>query len=179
MVNNISKYKFLLLLNIAIIYAECSVSQNGQKKDDIVFKNIASYFKLDVISESINDTVVFSDTIFLTLIFKNKADTSFYFYPDALVSLTRELHGVFEFDINFTFLSKYSNISNLVLIEPSGVYSKTYPVVIEKPWCVSGKNELFVIYSCKMSKGYKQQSEVLCGRLQSPVFEIYVKEKEE
>jgi hypothetical protein len=177
MVNIISKCKFLLLLCLTIVDVKYSVSQNKHTNDNIAYKNIASYLELDVIIELVNDTVVFGDNFFLTVVFKNKTDTSFYFCPDALVSLTRELHGVFEFDINFTFLSIYSNVSNLVLIEPHGMYSKTYQVIIEKPWCVSGKNELFVMYLYIAPKGHKQQPEVLYGRLQSPIFELYVKEK--
>jgi hypothetical protein len=157
-----------------------SVSQNKQTNNDIEYRDIASYLDLDIMLESTGDTVVFNDKVSLTVIFRNKTDTSFYFYPDALVSLTRELHGIFEFDINFIFLSKYSNVSNLILIEPYGTYSKTYQVIIEKPWCISGKNELFVMYLCKDPKGlkgHKQQPEVLYGRLQSSIFELYVKEK--
>jgi hypothetical protein len=152
------------------------VSQNGQKNNSTEYRDIASCLDLDVTLESINDTVIFNDKISLTVIFRNKTDTSFYFRPDALVSLTRELHGIFEHDINFTFLSMYSNIDNLVLIKPHGIYSKTYQIVIEKPWSVLGRNEFYIMYLCKALKGHKQQSEVLYGRLQSPIFEIYVKE---
>jgi hypothetical protein len=177
MVNIALKYKLLLLILFTIVHTACRVPQNDQRNNGTEYRDIASCLDLDVTLESINDTVTFNDKISLTVIFKNKTDTSFYFRPDALVSLTRELHGIFEFDINFIFLSQYSNVDNLVLIESHGIYSKTYQVVIEKPWCVSGKNEFYVMYLCKAHKGYKPLPDVLYGRLRSPIFEIYVKEK--
>jgi hypothetical protein len=177
MVNFISKYKIILLLSFAVLNAECSISQVKQKNPDIYYRDIASYLELDVIFNTTKDTFAFNDEFIFRVIYTNKTDTSFYFYPDALVSLNRELHGIFVHDINFTFLSRYSNVSNLVLIKPHENFSKLYHVVIEKPWCVLGKNELFVMYLCKAPQMKdKRQSGILYGRLKSSIFEIYIKE---
>jgi hypothetical protein len=170
-----------------VAFVECNVAQLKQR-NNIEYKDISSCLDLNVVFELAQDTVTFNDEISFKILFRNKTDTSFYFRPDALLSLIRELpNGIYVHDINFTFLSIYSDINNLILIEPHGIYSKTYKVIIEKPWCISGKNELYVMYACRAGKGKKQkqqyeaeqkwQHEVLYGSLRSPVFEIFVKEK--
>jgi len=162
----------IIISSLFILFNNCSTAQKNLNNDHY---RIGDYIDLQV--KLSQDTISFGDTIFVTVSYYNKSDTSFYFHPDAVLSLDRELHGNFVFDLNFTFLSQYSNVNNLALIKPHGLYSKTYKVVIEKPWCVSGENELFIVYQFRAIKEQKRDFEVLYGGLISPHFKIYVKEK--
>jgi len=165
MVKNIIIISFLFIL-----FDNCSAAQKNLNNNNY---RIGDYIDLQV--KLSQDTISFGDTVFVFVTYYNKSDTSFYFHPDALLSLERELDGSFVFDLNFTFLCQYSNVNNLVLIKPHGLYSKIYQVTIEKPWCVFGKNELYIVYQFRASKEQKRNFEILYGRLISPHFEIYVK----
>ena len=164
----------MLLICLAIVFTGCNKSWVKQIKN-IEYKDINLYLELDVVYESGKDIVWFNDEISLKIVFKNKTDSSFYFRPDALVILNRELYGFYESDINSIFLNQYLDLDNLILIEAHGIYSKTYKATIEKPWCKPGKNELYVMYIMRARKEPKHRYEVLYGRLVSPAFEIFVK----
>jgi len=166
------KKNIITISLLSVLFCNCSTAQKNLNND---YYRIDNYIDLQV--KLSRDTISFSDTIFVVVTYSNKSDTSFYFRPNALLSLNRELHGAFVFDINFTFLSQYSNINNLVLINSHGTYSETYSVIIERPWCLPGKNELFVMYQFRAIKEQKRDFEILYGGLISPPFEIYVKEK--
>ncbi|MCL1934461.1 MAG: hypothetical protein FWF53_11695 [Candidatus Azobacteroides sp.] len=176
MVKENKKIYIWILIFVSVFFAKCNTIHSNST-NNIEYKSISSYFDLNVVIDPSQDTVILNNELSLTVIFKNKTNTGFYFHPDGLISLNRETHGVFVFDMNFTILNAFSNYDNLVLLEPHSIYSKTYKVKIKKSWCVYGKNELFVMYRCKVKKEQKRDFEILYGGLLSSIFEIFVEEK--
>lgn len=166
------------ILLLITIFIGCSVPLPKQNNN---YKRICEYFELDIMLSQ--DTIVLGDETYITVIFKNKTDTSFYFYPEALLCIDRyvppntfiagEYWSVY-------YLSKYANIDNLTLLKPHENYYKTYNVQLVKPLLVLENNRLCVKYMCsnKIQKHeQKREHDILYGSLQSFAFEIYVKER--
>jgi hypothetical protein len=122
------------------------------------------------------------DTISITVNFKNKTNTCFYFYPEALLYIDRYIPpDIFIGGEEFSacYMSEYSNMNNLVLLEARRNYAITYQVKLNAPLLYIRNNKIVVKYMCSSGiRKYdpKKEYEILYGGLQSPVFEIYVKE---
>jgi hypothetical protein len=173
--------KFIISLSLfSILLVDC---HSSQIKNDIDFLKISEYVDLDI--ELSQDTIWVGDTISISVSFKNKTDTCFYFYPEALLYIDRYIPpNIFigGEELCAYYMSEYANMSNIVLLGADKNYTITYLVVLNEPLLRRGKNKLIVKYMCSpliRLQEQEQKSKILYGGLQSSVFEIYVKEKEE
>jgi hypothetical protein len=120
-----------LSILLLILFIDCQVAST---KDNGNYYRIGEY--VDFKMELSQDTVVFGDTVCVTVIFKNKTDTCFYFYPDALLFIDRYVPPhIFLAGENIIacYLNESINIDNMVLLESHKTYIKTYQVVVKNP----------------------------------------------
>ena len=174
----------IILLLVATIIISCYSTAKSQQNND--YKRISEIIDFDVIIN--HDTIVLGDKIFMTLVFKNKSDTNFYFHSEALLYVDmytspENWNRGANAEIVAQYLnipSKYSVQNSLILLKPKESYSKTYYVRLNKPLLTIGNNKLVVNYMCGSrirENEQKREYEILYGGLQSSIFEIYAKEK--
>jgi hypothetical protein len=176
------RLKYIVLSFLTTIFVCCGVIQANQIND---YKRVSGNINLKVMISQ--DTIVLGDEIFVTLIFKNKTDTCFYFHPEALLYIDiytspENWNRGANAEVVVHYLSipnKYSIQNNLILLKPKEVYSKTYHVQLNRPLLRFGNNKLVLKYMCSngiQKYEQKREYEILYGGLESSVFEIYVKE---
>ena len=166
----------LVLFLLVVLNGGCNTAQIRQSNN---YYRIDNYIDLHV--NLSQDTILLGGTISVTINYYNKSDTSFYFYPEALLYIDwYNPHGIFTGEPRSYYLSKYYNLDSLSLLKNHENYSRTYTVVLNEPLLHLGNNKLIVKYMCSsriQENEQKQEYEILYGGLQSPIFEIYVKEK--
>jgi hypothetical protein len=173
------KFINILWLLFVVNLICCNASQVKQKNTD--FKKISEYFDLNVVSNQ--DTVIIGNEIAITITFKNRTDTNFYFHPEALLYMDRYIaQNIFVAgeDLSAHYFSLYDDMSKLVLIEAHENYSETYNVIVRNPLFCLGKNKLVIKYLCSSyirNNEQKREHEILYGGLENSTFEIFVKEK--
>ena len=171
------------IIALSLLFVLCTDCHTVQAKQNSNLYRIDNYIDLHV--NLSQDTILLGDTISVTVIYYNKSDTSFYFYPEALLYIDwYNPHGIFTGEPRSYYLSKYYNLNSLFLLKNHENYSKTYTVVLNEPLLHLGENKLIVKYVCSIiTRKYEQEQdnkieyEILYGGIQSAAFEIYVKEK--
>lgn len=158
-----------ILCCFMLININCTAQQTNQQ----LFGNkINSY--IEVYIQVPQETINIGQKMKINITFKNITNKYFYFHPNALISIEREINGIFSSDINFKNINFYENINYLYLFDPFGVYSITYEVIVEKPWCAIGINELYIVYYCKRLKEQTENYNILYGKLKSNSVKIVV-----
>lgn len=171
MVNSFGK--IVLIMSISVVVASCGFMLRHKDIDYEPRTRLDPWLELNVILESVPDTLHFGDIIDITVVFHNKTDSLLLFRPDAFLTCHYHTEGVFVFDPSYVYLSKNSDLDKIVEIQPNDFYSKTYQVKIEKSWAVSGKGKYLIYY---YSEKYEpEQSKALEGRLQRS-FELFIQE---
>ncbi|MCC8145531.1 MAG: hypothetical protein LIO93_03635 [Bacteroidales bacterium] len=142
------------------------------------YPDIKDYLDLNI--QISKDTVVFNEVIELTLLFKNKSDSSIYFYPEGRTTIEDNYiysNNIYiAGDISTYEINPYVNIDNSVLLNPDEIYSLSYNIEIKKPYFYLGENQSVVIYGCSKQKRIGEIHPAICGQLISPPFRIFIKE---
>lgn len=172
-----------LIFVLVIVIQSCNVSHSNVK-ERVDFKDINSYLELNTYIEPAQDTLIFNEEIKITMIFKNKTDTSVCFYPQALLYIDRYIPPnifIAGEDPNAHFFNMFPNFDLLVILGPNETYSYSYILYVSEPLFRLGPNKLLVTYGYKRSRkvknNLKANPDALEGRLITPTFDIYVKEE--
>lgn len=157
-----------------MLYISCGAS-NGKNIKIEEANRISSYVDIEASIKTSQDTLTLGDEVLLTVKYVNKTDNPVYLNLDAFISITRVIPPeIFIFDLHSLYLRIRSGKENLILLSPQGVYLQTFPLVLENPWCVLGKNEYYVRYLCNAPRKKEPPVGVLFGDLFSSIFEIYI-----
>jgi hypothetical protein len=177
------KSKYIILLFSAIFFAECNTAQVRRN----IESNIEKYLDMEITFNQ--DTIVYSDEIILTVIFKNKSDSCISFYSNAklFIDIYRPKIEFFECVQTGRFLTQPPYIESLTTLNPYEIQEEIFTLKVDAPLFSKEKtNQLVVHYTWGYNTGEKHKKNnkyekctVLYGRLDSSPFEIYVKEKEE
>jgi hypothetical protein len=127
---------------------------------------------LELSAELSSDTICLDSCFTLTVIFKNKTDSSLSFYPKATLSIVRPSGG-FEYDTYF--LNKVLDLRQERKIAPNGTYKETFEVYAKSPVFRKGENSLRLYYLCKAQKGKFKKYNKLYGSLESKDFKVFIK----
>jgi hypothetical protein len=145
------------------------ISNTGNNSDNELNRYIDIELKFS------SDTVRYGENLQVTVLFKNKTDSSLMFYPKCIMALAKPFIAFISYTDGSPFHESYSlnyirDYRLVAKIEPKSTYTFIFNIKVETPFFVSGENKIYFHYSCPALK----EDNKLCGRLQSQDVALYV-----
>jgi hypothetical protein len=133
-------------------------------------KNIDDFLKLEFSFKM--DTVRIGETVEINVIFKNKTDKMFQFYPNASLYITKPFVA---FGVDFAFpVCDTLDFTKTDVIKPRAINFYRYDILINKNFFKLGDNRLVMHYRCNELKGENRIYNKLCGSLSSQEIKLVV-----
>jgi len=172
MVNVMMKIKYVFLFFCIVLFTNCNASQVGQR----YVNNIGKYLDMEI--KLSKDTVSYGDEITLTVIFKNKSDSSVSFYPHALLLIDKYREYIIFDHIQGRILTKPPFFEALIRLPPRSQHEEIFILNVDDFELFS--QVLIVTYNCarrndKNKKNHLNEK-VLFGRLSSQPFKIHIRD---